>query len=212
MAVYTQVSVLYADIQKYMDRNEDSIVAKIPLWVRMAEGELDRRLRHPASQVVYNYPLVTGSQELEAPRQLTELRSIRITSNPEALQRRSPEELYRGPFYKDEPEAFASVGNKYILNKPVEKDTTFEFVYYTTPIPLSVENSSNLYLDACGDILLYMALSLGFAYDNNQAESAYWRQMAEAALESLQTQIKQEAMSGSTFVNFANTDFLTTYF
>lgn len=212
MSAYNTVSELYDDVQKYLDRNESSIVNKIPMWVHMAEDELDRRLRHPAAEMVQSYVVKAGYDYVPAPRNLLELKSLRLVDEGRTLYRRSLETLYELPKSDEKPLAFASRANYYILDKTVKVDTTIEFIYYTAPDKLGNENSANLYLVACGDFLLYVALSNGFAYDANPQESAYFRQLAEASLATLQDQINRESMAGHTLVQFSNQEFLSTYF
>lgn len=212
MSNYTTVSDLYADVQLYMNRNEASIVNKIPLWVRMAEDELDRRLRHPATEAVLSYVVQQGSDRIPAPTNLAELKYLRIPELNRVLYRRSIETLYDLPVDDEFPTGFASVSNQYILNLAAPANTTFEYTFYMTPSKLSLANASSVYLVQCGDILLYLALSFGFAYDQNPEESNYWRGTAEQALAMLNEQIQRESMSGSTMVTFANRDFLQTYF
>lgn len=212
MSAYSNAAELYADVQAYMNRNETSIVNKIPMWVHMAEDELDRRLRHPAAEEVQSYTVPAGFDFIPAPRNLLELKSIRAEGTKSPLNRRSLETLYDTPSYSDEPVAFASRANYYILNEKVKEDTTYEFIYWTTPEKLSNTNSSNLYLVSCGDFLLYAALAYGFGYDVNPQEAQYFRQLAETALANLQEQITREALSGHTLVQWSNSDFVSTYF
>lgn len=212
MSNYTTVSDLYADVQLYMNRNETSIVNKIPLWVRMAEDELDRRLRHPATEAVLTYTVTQGTDRIPAPANLAELKYIRIPSVKRILYRRSIETLYELPLDDQLPTGFASVSNSYVLNIVAPADTVFEYNFYMTPSKLSTSNASSVYLVQCGDILLYLALSFGFAYDQNPEESAYWRSTAEQALAMLNEQINREQISGSTLISFSNRDYLQTYF
>lgn len=212
MSAYANAAQLYSDIEQYMDRHEASIVNRIPMWVHMAEDELDRRLRHPAAEEVQNYEVKAGFDFIPAPRNLLELKSLRLEGVSVPLTRRSLETLYDVPSWESHPVAFASRANYYILDKKVKEDTNVEFIYWTTPEKLSNTNSSNLYLVAAADFLLYAALSSAFSYDTNPEESQYYRGLAETALSNIQSQISREAMSGHTLVCWSDTTSLSTYF
>lgn len=197
---YDNVTDLYSDIQKYVDRNESTFVNMIPSWVFQAENELDRRLRHPAAEVISTYNVTAGSTSIPAPTQLLELRSIRSRSTNEMLYKRSYEVLYSTPNNTRYPIAFASVANKYFLDITTDEDVTYEFIFYTSPDKLGTDNPTNFYLSVVPDFLLYVSLESAFIFDGQPEQAAYWRQMAEAQLSLLNEQIKRESYQGSTLV------------
>lgn len=213
MSSFKDVQELYAAVQKYMDRNDKSVVDKIPMWVNMAEQELDRRLRHPAAMVRALITIPANTGQIKAPANLSELVHARVQGQEQPMYRRSLEMLYAPPeplgIY---PTAIASMQNTYQFNKLCHEDFQLEFIYYVAPNKLSLENVTNLYLVALGDFLLYVALSNGFSYDTNLEESAYYRSMAEKALADLQEQIEREAISGSTMVSLSDSRHLVRYF
>ena len=209
---YSTVSELYNDVQLYMNRNEASIVNKIPMWVNMAEDELDRRLRHPANEALVEYQVIKGQRQIPAPANLAELKFIRVPDADRILYRRSIETLFDLPIGDDYPTGFASVSNQYVLNFEAKQDFLVEYCFYMVPDKLSNQNASNTYLTLCGDLLLYLTLSEGFSYDMNLEDSAYFRQKAEKVLADLEEQIKKEERSGSTLVTFASADALSNYF
>lgn len=212
MAQYATVSELYADVQLYVNRNESTFISKIPMWVTMAEGELDRRLRHPAAENIQTFTVTTGNDYLTAPIDLLELKSIRNASTGEFLYRRSLETLYTVPNYTKQPIAFASTSNRYVLDKPVIEDSQFNVVYYNAPTKLSVQNSSNLYLVALPDFLLSVALEQAFFFDGQPDQAQMWRTLAESQLAILNEQILRESYQGSTLVTHSNVDNISRYY
>ncbi|MDR7342131.1 hypothetical protein J2X14_000519 [Pantoea alhagi] len=212
MAQYQNVSDLYTDVQKYVDTKEAYFISKIPAWVYFAETELDRRLRHPAAEKVDVFTVSAGYDYLTAPKNLLELKSIRNRSNNQILYRQSYEKIYDVQNYSNQPIAFASVSNMYKLDKAVSTDTAFEVVYYIAPEKLDVSNSSNLYLIAVPDFLLWVALEQAYIFDGQPDQAQYWRNMAETSLTGLQEQLLRESYQGSTLVTWANSDNITRYY
>lgn len=207
MAKYDNVNQLYADIQQYVNRNESTFTTLIPTWVYQAETELDRRLRHPAAEVISSFTVLAGNNYIPAPTQLLELKSIRSRKTNDMLYRRSYEVLYDVLNDTRYPIRFASVANRYYLDKIVEsEDVDYEFVFYTAPDKLSVTHVTNFYLDTVPDVLLYLGLEAAFIYDGQPDQAVYWRQMAETQLALLNEQIDRESYQGSTLVPWQNNE------
>jgi len=212
MAQYSTVNDLYTDIARYVDTKEQYFISKIPAWIHLAESELDRRLRHPAAENVQGFTVKAGNNYLTAPIDLLELKSVRNTNNNLFLYRRSYETLFQVYNPEKEPVAFASVSNKYILDKPVSVDTIIEVVYYNAPQKLDISNSSNLYLIALPDFLLYVGLEQAFIFNGQPDQATYWRGMAETRLAMLNEQILRESYQGSTLVTYTDIDRINKYF
>lgn len=212
MAQYDNVDALYQDIQNYVDTNESSLVKKIPAWIYLAESELDRRLRHPAAENVQTFKVLQGNDYLTAPIDLLELKSIKNNSTGDFLYRRSYEVLYQSQNFRNSPVAFASVSNKYLLDIPVQEDSTFQVVYYNAPEKLSVQNSSNLYLVALPDFLLSVGLEQAYIYDGQPEQAQYWRMAAERQLQMLNDQITRESYQGSTLVTYSDSSRISHYY
>lgn len=206
MAQYDNVNDLYADIQKYVDRNESSFTNFIPVWVNQVENELDRRLRHPAAEVISTYTVQAGYNNIPAPTELLELKSIRSRATNEILYRRSYEVLYEVQNESKYAIRFASVSNRYYLDKTVDEDVVYEVIFYTAPAKLSSTNSNNFYLAVVPDVLLYLSLEAAFIYDGQPDQAAYWRSMAETQLALLNEQIDRESYQGSTLVPWQNNE------
>lgn len=212
MATFNNVQELYDSIKDYLDRDDSSFTKKIPLWVSMAEDELDRRLRHPASETVFEYKVQKGVDVIPAPANLSELRTIRNKNTNLVLTKRYPETLYMEPKPCKEPTSFMSRANYYVLNMPVVEDTTFEYVFYIIPDRLGDQHGSSLYLEVLGDFLLFVALEHGFTYGAADAEAAYFRGLAERSLANIQQQINDESIAGSTIFNFGDMSQLERYY
>lgn len=200
MAKYDSVLQLYADVQNYVNTNESTLVATIPFWVSQAELELDRRLRHPAAEIISSFKVVAGGERIPAPIEMLELKSIKSRATGEMLYRRSYEtlsEMYNPTKY---PKYFASVANYFYLDKVITEDVTYEFVFYTSPDKLSNELTTNFYLAVLPDFLLYITLEQAFIFNGQPDQAAYWRNMGEQQLALLNTQIQREDSQGSTLL------------
>lgn len=200
MAQYDNVSELYTDVKQYVDRNEATFISKIPEWVNQAENELDRRLRHPAAEVISTYTVLAGNRSIPAPRQMSEIKSIRSRSTNSILYRRSYETLYDVQNNSQYPIAFASIANQFYMDITCSENVTYEFVFYTVPDKLTLSNSNNFYLAVLPDFLLYVTLEQAFIFDGQPEQAVYWRQMAETQLALLNEQIKRESYQGSTLI------------
>lgn len=203
---YDNVNELYSDIQTYVDRNESTFTNMIPSWVFQAENELDRRLRHPAAEVISTYKVLAGKNSIPSPMELLELKSIRSRTTNQIIFKRSYEVLYDVVNNTRYPIAFASVANNYYLDKVADEDVVYEFIFYTSPPKLGTDNPTNFYLSMVPDFLLYVSLESAFIFDGQPDQAQYWRQMAEAQLALLNEQIKRESYQGSTLIAYGDSE------
>lgn len=205
MAQYSSVYQLYDDVAKYVNTKESSLIETVPSWVYQAEVELDRRLRHPAAMVMSSFTMLQGTQRIPAPKEMTELCSIRCENTNETLYRRSYETVLQMYNPEKYPKYFASVSNYFYLDKTVTENVRYEFIFYTSPDKLSPEITDNFYLQVIPDFLLYITLEKAFIFNGEPQQAQYWRQMGEVQLAALEAQIKRENDQGSTLISMNDT-------
>lgn len=215
---FSTVNDLYTSIKDYMNRDEESLNRNIPYWVSNTEDELDKLMRHPAGLVAETYTVKKGLNRIPAPLEMTEIYSIRSLTTGEMLYRKPYEILYESYNTKNYPMYFASLGPDFYLDKSVDEDTNFEFVFYSSPPKLGTTDeqgnlvSSNFYLKVMSDFMLASALSKAFLFDGQPDKSASWAQNAQTILNNLNDQIKREEFQGSTTIAMCDIPRLQHYF
>lgn len=173
----------------------------IPTWIRMAEENLDRELRHPAMVTSYKITVPEGEQTI--PLSTNYLAMFYIRYKGKLLSRTSLEVL--SELDSDgEPTHFASNENKYAVNGATSVPREFEVKYYAAPPRLSQELADTLYLFIACDYIYFYATAEGFEYDSQLDKAAYWRNKASSTLAAIQYQADKERDSGSTLITFAN--------
>lgn len=203
---------LYDDVKSYLNRTDQDTLTRIPVWIHLAQDTLDRVLRHPAAETTMVYPVKPGEDIIPIPVNLLELKSLRNTVNGEVLYRRSLETLYETPTSEVYPTGYSRKGNQYILNKKAEVDFNMEVIFYTAPNKLDKPGDMNLYTVQCYDMMLFYALSEGFAYLHDTSNSQYYQQRAEVSYTMLMESIRREEFSGSTLVYFSDQESMSNYF
>lgn len=210
--IFNNYGELIDKISQYADRNDAETINLIPFWVNQVEDVLDRELRHPAAEKFMVYNLPAGQDSIPTPKQLLELRTLRNMETKEILYWRTPETIYDPPYPVDYPTAFYRRADRYVLNMPAKQPLQIEYVFYTTQPKLVNPGDNNLYLAACGDILMYMALAQLFQFIENDEEANKYQAMGQAALAQLQSQIVRESKSGSSLVFNGQMHQATIYF
>lgn len=202
--VFKNYGDLVDTIKSYINRTDNDVIGKIGMWTRMAEGVLDRELRHPALDVKVEYVLLAGLSELPIPRDLNTLHSLRIKENNFLLYRATHETLYDNTDGYGFPTKYAQIRNKYVMNRAVAKDTAIDYVYRTSPEVMTNTDHNNVYLTSMGDFLLYYALHEAFVFIENTESAQMYRMKADDILRSVKVQVESEELSGSTRVYFGD--------
>lgn len=203
---------LITDVKHYLNRADEDTLSRIPTWIHLAQDQLDRILRHPAAETVMEYLVSVGSDTIPIPANLLELKNLRNKTTGEVLYRRSLETLYLTPLHEKYPIGYSRKGIEYVLNKAPEEAFVMEVIYYTAPTKLSGMSDRNLYTVQCYDMMLYYALSEGFGYLMDTAQSQHYQQKADTSFNFLMESIKREEYSGSTLVYFSDEAAMGQYF
>lgn len=203
---------LRAAVETYLDRNDELVLSKIPLWANMTHDVLDRLLRHPAAEKTLNYVIRPGDKNIPIPTNLLELKLIRVAETGEVLYWRTLETLADLPLDSNLPTGFARLGNVYVINRAPTRDVNIQYSYFVSPTRMKESGDTNLYLVAAGDAMLYYILKEAHAYLTNFEESQYWEQKAIECLNQLSMQIEREKEAGSSLIYWGGLDNVESYY
>lgn len=177
---------LVAAVQDYFDR--DDLLAEIPLFIKLAEANLDRTLR---SASLFERATTSLNEEYEdLPPDFASMLRLYITNTTPRyeLQAMSPTSLVREypASSAGRPRAYAIVG-KQLQFAPVPNDNdglTIELVYYRTvsSMALSSINTQNIVLTTSPDIYLFGVLAEAAIFFQDDAASERFVALREAAI------------------------------
>lgn len=190
---------LQADIASFLNR--DDLTAAIPSFIRLAEANMDRDLRHWRMEA--RVLAETVSQYLARPDDWVE--TIRLHAltpqGPQALTLLSGqamnEERQRTAATPRCPRYYRHVEDSFELFPTPDATYAFELQYYKRLVRLSDTVQTNWVLEEAPDAYLYGALVHTAPYLQHDERIATWAALAGAAMQRLNQSSKKATESGS---------------
>lgn len=191
-------------IQSYLNYNDNSVTSSIPLFISMANQELNRVLRTPAQeQHIYHTVALDDETTLPVPNNLIELRRIYYGDTFETIDRVDIETLPREKYnYSDissdnRPVSFARSHDYFILSRTAIVGTEIHIVYYQEVTDMTDDNDVNTFLEIAPLALLYRAIAEGHRFLENISMADYWFAKASEEVTMIQRQATLDENAGS---------------
>lgn len=171
LANYTELKVSVAD---YLNRS--NITSRIPNFITLAEGRLNRDIRARVNYVRSETTTTSGQAFYNLPSDLIELRNVTYdtASNSYALAYVSPESASReyGSYSNGSPKAYSNLGKNIKICPTPDGSYTVGINYYQKLTPLSDSNLTNNILTEFPNLYLYGSCLEGSIYldDNDQVK------------------------------------------
>lgn len=196
----TNYTNLKSTISDFLNRDDmDSI---IPVFIQMAEAQINRDVRHWKMQERASGQQSAGDRYMQFPGDWSETIRLQLTgggtSEVELLSLSGmADKRQAGEDTGGKPRFYAHVRGEFELYPTPDEDTDFELLYYAKVPALSDSNTTNWLLEEAPDVYLYGALGHSAPYLQEDARLAVWAQMYAAAVQNLNTESESSSMSGS---------------
>lgn len=194
----TNYSNLQTTIADYLARPE--LTNQIKTFIRLAENRLRRDLRIRDMLAVATTNTTAGDSTVSIPDDFLQMRDLHIVSNPTiVLEYLSPSNFYRNSFstVSGKPNQYTTLATDIQLAPIPDSTYQLQMLYYAKPEYLSDTNTSNIFLTACVDALLYASLGEAEPYLMNDVRLATWASMYDRAIESITTSDDAGEYAGS---------------
>ena len=195
----TNYSELQTAIADFLNR--DDLTAVIPTFISLAEGQINRQVRHwrmenRATSTINEQYLTRPSDWLETIRMTVDgaqgVRQVELISRAALADKRAQALNTSG-----EPRYYTNSEDSYELYPTPDGDYNIE-VLYTQKVPaLSVSNTTNWLLTDHPDVYLYGALVHSAPYLQEDGRAATWAQMYGAAVQAVNLSSEKAKYSGS---------------
>ena len=179
--------------------NRDDLTTVIPTFIKLAEADFNRKLRHWRMEKRATANLDTKytafpDDYLEAIRLMltgtTEFRMELITLS-ELMDKRSENNASGTPRF------YASVDGSFEVYPTPDQTYTFEMLYYGSVTPLSDLSPTNWVLTYHPDIYLYGSLSHSAPYLAEDQRTAVWAQLYQNAISATNMEDQKSKSGGS---------------
>lgn len=196
----TNYSNLQTTIADFLNR--DDLTSVIPTFIQLAEGQMNREVRHWQMESRASGQQTGGDQYMQVPADWLEtIRLILTGSGTSVVQLISlsgmADKRAKASDLAGTPEFYCHVDGQFELYPTPSQDTDFELLYYQKISSLSDSNTTNWLLETAPDVYLYGALLHSAPYLQEDARLAVWAQMYSAAVQNLNNASERVKNSGT---------------
>ena len=174
---------LVLDVQRYMERNDESFVAQIPSLIGLAEQALAAEIKTLLQLVVVETTILAGQYIVQKPARWR--KTISFKSNGQPLLERSQDYLaqFTAEGSNGNPLYYGSYDyDNWMIAPAPEVDTPLEIIYYSRIQPLDSANQENLFTREAPQALLFGTLLQAQGYLKNQDKLNVWKQYYTEAI------------------------------
>ena len=190
-------SDLQTSIANYLARSD--LTSQIPDFITFAENRLRRELRIRQMLKSVTTATVANDSTVELPSDFLQVRDFVVVTNPlTPLSYSSPSSLSNDPRASEVgvPKSYTILANDFQMSPVPDAVYTVKLLYFAAPAYLSSSNTSNVFLTAAPDALLYASLIEAEPYLMNDARINTWGTMYDRAIASLAKSDEEGQYSG----------------
>ncbi len=204
--------LLKQEVEAWAFNSNPKFVQHVPMFIKMAERDLQRILRMPAQETEVKQTIVDN--RITIPTDLIELKSIRICGGKtvhqttfELLRDERAEAPLDGSVMHRDCLKFARHRNTYEFNQPIanevrdklnniiEQGTDVTVLYYRNIEPMTADSDCNVFLHLTPTLLLYTALQHGAMFARDDDSLNAFSQAAAEELREVQVQLEGSELS-----------------
>jgi hypothetical protein len=195
----TNYSNLQTTIADFLNR--DDLTSVIPVFIQLAEGQMNRDVRHWQMETRSSGQQSAGDQYMQIPSDWMETIRFHLTGGGTQVldlisraamadKREGAEDMSGSPQY------YCHADGQFELYPTPDADYDMELLY-VAKIPDLATNSTNWLLTLAPDVYLYGSLLHSAPYLQEDARVAVWAQMYSAAVARLNEASEKARYSGS---------------
>lgn len=192
---------LVSDVQRYMERTDESFVAQIPALIGLAEQALAAEIKTLLQLVVVETTLTAGQYILEKPARWRKTISMKVGGKP--ILERSQDYLaqYTSESTDGVPLYYGSYDyDNWMIAPAPAVDTPVEIIYYSRVQPLDSSNQENLFTRECPQALLFGTLLQAQGYLKALDKLPVWKQYYTDAITAIRAEDKGRNVDRNTSV------------
>tara|TARA_Y100000994_G_scaffold247091_1_gene251724 strand:- start:5082 stop:5702 length:621 start_codon:yes stop_codon:yes gene_type:complete len=179
--------------------NRDDLTAVIPTFIKLAEADMNRKLRH--WRMESRKVALLDTQYTAFPLDFIEgIRLMLTGANEHRLELISLSELMdkrAADNTAGTPKFYAPVDGSFEVYPTPDQDYTIEMIYYERIESLSSSITTNWALTYYPDIYLYGALTHSAPYLGEDQRTLVWAELYQNAIDGTNSEDKQAKSSGS---------------
>jgi hypothetical protein len=187
---------LVENIQSYLERNDAATLAKIPLFIMLAEQIIASQIKFLGNLTVNTSTMTAGQATIDKPARWHKTVSMNITVDGERqpVLLRKYEYLrnyWPDPSATDTPLYYCDYDYTHWMVAPTPSSAyNFEVLYYERVQPLDSSNQTNWFTTYAPQALLYGSLMQAMPFLKNDERMPMWQQNYELIMQTLMAEDK----------------------
>jgi len=187
---------LVENIQSYLERNDASTLAKIPLFIMLAEQIIASQIKFLGNLTVNTSTMTAGQATLDKPARWHKTVSMNITvdGQRQPVLLRKYEYLrnyWPDPSATDTPLYYCDYDYTHWMVAPTPSSAyNFEVLYYERVQPLDSSNQTNWFTTYAPQALLYGSLLQAMPFLKNDERMPMWQQNYDLIMQTLMAEDK----------------------
>jgi len=182
---------LVENVQSYLERNDAATVAKIPLFIMLAEQIIASQIKFLGNLSVNTSTMTIGQATLDKPARWHKTVSMNITvagqRQPVLLRKYEYlREYWPDPTATDVPQFYCDYDYTHWLVAPTPAVAyNFEVLYYERIQPLDSSNQTNWFTTYAPQALLYGSLLQAMPFLKNDTRTPIWQAQYQQIMDTL---------------------------
>ena len=190
---------LVLDVQRYMERTDESFIAQIPSLIGLAEQALAAELKTLLQLVVVETTILAGQYIVKKPARWR--KTISFKTNGQPMLERTQDYLAQLTAESSNgiPKYYGSYDyDNWMIAPAPTVDTPVEIIYYSRTQPLDSANQENLFTREAPQALLFGTLLQAQGYLKNQDKLTVWKQYYTDAINAIKGEDKSRSVDRNT--------------
>lgn len=192
---------LVADVQNYMERNDEQFVAQIPSLIGLAESAIAAELKTYLQLTVVETTLAQNQVVLAKPARWRKTISMKTNGKPMLLRSQDYIAQYQSESEPGVPLYYAEYDyNNWAFAPAPDQDYPVEIIYYSEIQPLDESNQQNLFTREAPQAMLFGTLLQAQGYLKALDKLPVWKQYYTDALAALKKEDNSRRVDRNTTV------------
>jgi hypothetical protein len=189
-------------VLSYSDRQDDEVINKVDLFLRVVESRINRKLETLKMETRARLPMSEDIEYYPVPSSFLAIRSIRIVSDIDTLIRRTlsyvnPEQFGNLITNQAEGDYYTIIANNFHIRSDYSADFQIEIEYIKQITPLTEAASTNWIADNHPDCYIFGALVEVNAFVKDAEATNIWDVRFKECLEEINFQDNIATWSGT---------------
>ena len=192
---------LVADVQRYMERDDQDFIAQIPSLIGLAESAIAAELKTLLQLTVVETALAQNQVILNKPARWRKTVSLKVNGQPIVMRSQDYIAQYQAESTPGTPKFYAEYDyNNWAIAPLPSEAANVEIIYYSEIQPLDTSNQTNLFTRECPQAMLFGTLLQAQGYLKALDKLPVWKSYYTDSINALKKEDSSRRIDRNTTV------------